>query len=118
MELNLKKVAEFMRGAEDEDLLDRVTLYRDQMEPAALDLFENELSRRGYHREELAAHEADFASDAIRSTDGIFVRCSFCSRPAVRQARGWHRLWGRVPLFPRIFAYCRTHAPPPAPTAS
>ena len=117
MDLDLKKVAAFMRGAADEDLLDRVTLYRDQMEPAALDLFEGELSRRGYNDEEIVAHGADFGSDAIQNKDGTIARCNFCSRPAVRQARGWHKLWGKIPLFPRLFAYCRTHAPAPEPTA-
>jgi len=116
MELNLKKVAEFMRKAEDEDLLDRVTLYRDQMSRRQLDLFENELSRRGYHREEIAAHDADFRSDAIENKDGTVVRCSFCSRPPCgRRAAGTPL--GKIPLFPRFFAYCRNHAPAPEPTA-
>ena len=118
MDLDLKKVAEFMRRTTDEDLLDRVTLYREQMEPAALDLFEGELSRRGFDREEIAAHEADFGRDALRDGEGGFARCHFCGRPAVHRGRGWHRLWGRIPVFPRLFATCRRHAPPPEPTAS
>ncbi len=117
MNLDLKKVAEFMRKADTEDLLDRVTVYRDQMEPAALDLFGGELSRRGIGRDEIAEHEADFRSDAIENADGTVARCSFCSRPAVMRGRGWHRLWRRIPVFPRLFAYCRSHAPAPEPTA-
>ena len=118
MDLDLKKVVAFMRKAEDEDLLDRVTVYRGEMEPAALDLFEGELSRRGFTRDMMAEHGVDFRSDAIENADGTIARCSYCARPAVVQGRGWHRLWKRIPLFPRIFAYCRTHAPEPEPTAS
>jgi hypothetical protein len=40
------------------------------------------------------------------------MRCSFCDRPAIRQARGWHRLFGRVPVFPRVLAYCAFHWKP------
>ena len=118
MDLDLKKVAAFMRKTTDEDLLDRVTVYRDQMEPAALDLFEGELSRRGIDDTVIAEHGADFRSDALENPDGTIARCSFCGRPAVVQGRGWHRLWRRIPLFPRIFAYCRSHAPAPEPSAS
>ncbi len=118
MDLDLKKVAAFMRKTTDEDLLDRVTVYRDQMEPAALDLFEGELSRRGIDEAAVAEHGADFRSDALENSDGTIARCSFCGRPAVARARGWHRLWRRIPLFPRIFSYCRSHAPAPEPTAS
>ncbi len=117
MNLDLKKVAEYMRKADLEDLLDRVTVYRDDMEPAALDLFEGELSRRGVNRAAIAEHDVDCRSDAIQNADGTIAHCSFCSRPAVMQGRGWHRLWRRIPIFPRIFAYCRSHAPT-VPTAS
>ena len=46
MELDLNKVARYIRRAETEELLDRVTVYRDGMEPAAVDLMENELALR------------------------------------------------------------------------
>ena len=118
MDLDLKKVAAYMRKAGVEELLDRVTVYRVEMEPAALDLFEGELSRRGVSEVKIAEHGADFRSDAIENADGTIRRCSYCGRPAVVQGRGWHRLWRRIPLFPRIFAYCRDHAPAPEPTAS
>ena len=112
MHLNLKRVAEYIRGAETEELLDRVTVFRDGMEPAALDLMEGELDRRGVTAAAIAAHDAKRRESAILLTDGTAMRCSFCSRPAVVQARRWHRLFGRVPIFPKVFAYCEVHSEP------
>src|SRR5829696_8583076 len=109
MEFNLKRVADFIRGADTEELLDRVTVYREGMEPAALDLMKGELDRRGVTREEIAEHDAKRRASAVMLPDGTAMRCSFCDRPAVRQARGWHRLFGRVPIFPRVLAYCAFH---------
>src|SRR5262245_21154911 len=103
MDFNLKRVAEFIRGADTEELLDRVTVYREGMEPAALDLMEGELDRRGVTREQIAEHDAMRRESAIMLPDGTAMRCSFCNRPAVKQARGWHRLFGRIPIFPKIF---------------
>jgi hypothetical protein len=119
MELNLKLVAEFIRGAETEDLLDRVTVYREGMEPAALDLMEMELDRRGVTREAIAEHDRQRRERAIMLPDGTAMRCSFCDRPAVVRTIGWHRLFGRIPIFPWKFAYCDehdTHKPPEEPT--
>lgn len=114
---DLKKVAEYIRRAETEELLDRVTVFREGMEPAALDLMEGELDRRGVTREEIAEYAEVRWAGAIRLPDGTALRCSACSRPAVTQARGWHRVFGLVPVFPRMFAYCEVHGPkkPPAP---
>src|SRR6266545_2153319 len=111
MDFDLKRVAEYIRGADTEELLDRVTVYREGMEPAALDLMEGELDKRGVTREEIAAHDAKQRENAIMLSDGTAMRCSFCTRPAVVQARRWHRLFGRIPIFPRVFAYCAGHAP-------
>lgn len=134
MDYDLKRVAEYIRGAETEELLDRVTVYREGMEPAALDLMEGELDRRGVSPAQVAAHDANRRDGAIILSDGTAMRCSFCDRPAVRQARGWHRLRLRVPLaklftgrdsvppgfsvplFPRVFAYCSFHWKPPKET--
>lgn len=109
MDLDLRRVAEFIRRAETEELLDRVTIYRAGMEPAALDLMEGELDRRGVSHEEIACHGDARLQTAIVLPDGSALRCNFCRRPAVVRARGWHRLFGRVPIFPRVFAYCTHH---------
>jgi len=112
MHLNLKRIAEYIRSAPTEELLDRVTVYREGMEPAALDLMEGELDRRGITREEIAAHDAKRRKSAILLADGTAMRCSFCNRPAVMQARRWHRLFGLIPIFPKVFAYCEEHSEP------
>lgn len=110
MKLNLRRVAEYIRRADTEELLDRVTVYREGMEPAALDLMEGELDRRGVTRTEIAEHDGRRREAAIMLPDGTAMRCSFCSRPAVAQKRRWHRLFGRVPVVPKVFAYCEVHS--------
>ncbi len=127
MDFQLKRVAEYIRRAPTEELLDRVTVYREGMEPAALDLMEGELDRRGVSREQIAEHDAKHRAAAIMLPDGTAMRCSFCDRPAVRQARAWHRMKLRIPLialllgradvplgfsipiFRMTFAYCEAH---------
>jgi len=110
MQFDLRRVAEYIRKADSEDLLDRVTIYRDGMEPAAVDLMEMELDRRGVTRYEIAEHDRVRRESAILLADGTAVRCSFCDRPAIMKRWGWHRLFGRVPIFPMVFAYCDAHA--------
>ena len=109
MRLDLKRIAEFIRRAETEELLDRVTVYREGMEPAALDLMEGELDRRGVTREEIAEHDANRRATAIMLSDGTALKCSFCERPAVVRAWAWRKLFGRVPIIPFKFAYCEYH---------
>jgi hypothetical protein len=132
MEFDLKRVAEYIRAAATEELLDRVTVYRAGMEPAALDLMEGELDCRGVTPAQIAEHDAGRRAAAIMLPDGTAMRCSFCDRPAVQQARGWYRLRLRIPMaalligradiplgfsipiFPRLFAYCAAHRKPDA----
>ena len=109
MKLDLRRVAEFIRKADNEELLDCITIYRAGMEPAALDLMEGELDRRGITRDEIAEHNEDRLLTAILLPDGTALRCNFCRQPAVIRAQGWHKLFQRVPFFPRCFAYCTTH---------
>ena len=109
MELNLKKVAAYMRQAETESLLDRVTVFREGMEPAALDLFEGELSRRGVSKEKIAEYAELRSATVVVNSSGEAMRCYFCERPAVVRGRGWFKLWRRIPIFPRMYSRCEAH---------
>lgn len=109
MRFELRRVAEFIRRAETEELLDRVTVFREGMEPAALDLMEGELDRRGVSRADIADHGEIRRRTVIMHPDGTAMICSVCNRPAVARTRRWHRLFGRIPIFPRLFAYCSVH---------
>ena len=111
MKFDLKRVAEFVRKAETDDLLDRATIYRSGMEPAALDLMELELDRRGVSRADMAEYDRQRRETAILLPDGTALRCNFCDQPALVKRWGWHRLFGRIPFFPRAFAYCVEHGP-------
>jgi hypothetical protein len=108
--LDLKAVAEHARRAGDEELLDRVTVFRVETEKAALSLYEDELSRRGFDDARIDAHEVERFSKIVLTADGRPIQCNFCARPAVVQARGWHKLWGRIPIFPRWFSRCEVHS--------
>jgi hypothetical protein len=129
MHFPLREIAQYVRTAPTEELLDRVTIYREGMEPAALDHMEGELDRRGVTRAQIADHDAKQRATAIMLPDGTAKRCCRCNRPAVRDARGWHwmkvgipfigMLIGRgsvplgfsIPVFPRLHAYCEVHDP-------
>ena len=113
MRFDLRRVAEYIRRADTEELLDRVTVYREGMEPAALDLMEGELDRRGVTREQIAEFDAMRRATAIMLSDGTARRCSRCDRPAVARRWAWHRMWGVVPVFPMVFAFCGKHDPRP-----
>jgi hypothetical protein len=111
MRLDLDRVRANVRRASTEDLLDRATVYREGMEPAALDIIDRELWERGVGPAERDAHERHRRSSMLTGPDGLPVKCRRCDRPAVVECRGWHRLLKLLPLFPRRFAYCEEHAP-------
>jgi hypothetical protein len=109
---NGEKVRKNAEQARTEDLLDRVTVYRNDLEPEALEIIERELARRGVTPEELEAHaEQRRASGVIRDAAGLVRMCCRCRRPAVEMRWGWQRLFGFVPIFPRLLAYCSVHQP-------
>jgi hypothetical protein len=111
MELDLERVRINVRQADTEDLLDRATVYRAGMEPAALEVIEAELRARGLSAAEIEAHGERRRGQTIPLPDGTAVQCSFCIRPAVTQGWGWHWLWGLLPVFPRPYSYCPQHRP-------
>jgi hypothetical protein len=103
------RVRENARRATTPDLLDRVTVYREGLEPEALAIIESELRERGLGPMEIQAHRAASKSDPMLDARGVPRSCSFCGAPAVSASWGWHKLWGKLPLFPRRFRYCKEH---------
>jgi len=102
-----------VRKSETQDLMNRITVFRSGMEPAAVEIIEEELRNRGVGPEELRAYGDQLAGEVIVREDGFTAKCSFCHEPAVVEGWGWHRVWDKVPLFPRYFYYCREHQPAP-----
>jgi len=111
LEFDPERVARNAQEASSEDLLDRITVYRDGMEAAAVEIIEAELNRRGLRRPEIEAHAAHRSARMIPLADRTAKACSFCHRPVVEECWGWHRLWGYVPVFPRFLSYCEKHLP-------
>ena len=109
LDLNMERVKTNVRKADTEDLLDRATVYRDGMEPDALELIDAELRSRGVSAAEVAAHRERRAR-IVYDAAGLAVKCL---RVRVRPWRkwAWHLLWGKLPLFPRRLAYCEEHLP-------
>ncbi len=111
MEVNRDGIRANLQAATTEDLLDRVTVYREGMEPAALEWMEEELLRRGIGREAVAEHDRQRRETILFDERAIALKCHRCQRPAVVQTRSWHRLWGLVPLFRRQYSWCDEHRP-------
>lgn len=111
MEWNPEKVRANIRQADTADLLDRITAYRNGMEPEAVALIEDELQRRGVDAAAINEHRQAYERTCLFDADGTPMMCSFCRLPAVARGWGWHRLWKLVPLFPRRFRYCKKHQP-------
>jgi hypothetical protein len=109
LEFDPEKVLLNARAATDEDLLNRVTVFRNQMEPEAVNIIEAELRSRGVTAAQQLAHADKFTDGVIVRTDGTVAYCSFCRQPAIAQRWGWHRLWGKVPLFPKRVHDCSQH---------
>jgi hypothetical protein len=113
MRFDAERVRRDISQAETSDLVDRITAYRQGMEPEAVEMIEEELRRRGITAEDILARADNVQRAALSGDDGTAARCSFCNRPAVARRWGWHRLWGVVPLFPRAYFYCAMHQPEP-----
>jgi hypothetical protein len=110
MFFDLERIRANVRQAETEDLLDRVTVYRPEMEDAALVLIEEELRSRGVTSREISVHEEQRRRNLLL-VNGHPLRCCDCYCPAVIQVAGWHWIWGLVPLFRRSYYYCAEHQP-------
>ena len=96
--------------AETEDLLDRATVYRNGMEPEALNLIDAELRARGVGEADLLMHRERRAR-TLYASDGLAVRCGRCPRPAVARKWVWWRYLGLLPVFPRPLVFCEIHLP-------
>src|SRR5262245_37105598 len=111
MKLDPERVWQNAREATTVDLLDRLTAYRDGLDPEAKPILEAELRERGIGAMEIHAHGLALEGKCLKNSDGAVARCSWCLRPAVIMAWGWFRLWRVLPLYPWKYRYCQDHAP-------
>ncbi len=110
MEWDLQKLLVNIRKADTDELLDRITAYRLGLEPDAIDMVEQELHRRGVAAARIAEHWELCRRDCIFHADGTAKMCSFCRKPAVREGWGWHKIFGKLPVFPRPLCCCQVHS--------
>ena len=109
MEWNEQKLLANIRAASNEDLLDRVTAYRAGMETEAINLIERELHRRGILAAQIQDRQETCQRECVFDGNGVAKMCSFCRKPAVGEAWRWHKLLGKLPVFPRWMCYCEDH---------
>lgn len=108
MEFSIERVRANVRNAPTEDLLDRVTVYRSGLEPEALPVILEELKARGVTPAAIVRHE-QARQGVVFDPAGPAVPCARCHKPAVTREWGWHRMFNKVPLFPRLFYLCEDH---------
>jgi hypothetical protein len=111
LEQNRADIRANVSRATTDDLLDRVTVNREGMEPDALDLIETELRRRGVSYAEQAAFGEARAGAVVRTANGSPRCCCKCSRVATHRQLTWLRLFKLIPFFPIRLAYCDEHLP-------
>ena len=99
------------RAATTEDLLDRVTIFRYELEPEALPILERELWQRGVNEAQIEAHAEQCQKEWLLQEDGTPARCSYCFLHAAAEGRSWFRVWRLIPIFPRHIYYCKDHRP-------
>lgn len=112
MDRNDERMIAKIREADSEDLLDRITVYRNGMESDAIELIEQELYRRGIKKGEVNAYLEKCSRECLFYSDGTAKECSLCRRPAVWEGWSWHRLMNKIPILPRKMRYCKEHAGP------
>ena len=111
MDFDLNRVRLNVRESSTEDLLDRATVYRSGVEQEALALILEELRSRGLSADAVVQHEQ--ARRGVLVDDSGTARvCIRCPKPAVVQQWVWHRLFGKLPLFPRYAFLCDDHRTP------
>lgn len=123
MDFDVERVRENAQKARTDDLLDRVTVFRAGLEPEALDVILEELRSRGLSPTDVVEHERE-REGVLFDENGTAMECVHCRRPAVARQMEWHRLFDKVPLFPRMALVCADHRrpddseplPPPKPT--
>jgi hypothetical protein len=109
LKLNPQRLLANAACADTLELLDRVTVLRDHLEPEAVEIAEAELARRGITPEEIEAHHRRWKHRVLRDASGIVWNCHLCGRAAVAEELDWYRWLGLIPLFRRRYRYCETH---------
>lgn len=109
MDFDLNRVRLNVRESSTEDLLDRATVYRAGVEQEALAVILEELRSRGFSPAAVVQHEQEARAGVLFDDSGTAMVCVRCTKPAVAQEWTWHRLFGKLPLFPRYAYLCEDH---------
>lgn len=117
MHFDADRVRENAKRADTPDLLDRVTVYRAEIDERAYPIIIQELRTRGITATDVMTHE-ESRGEHLKHPAGYVQKCSLCPQPAMTTARGWFRLFGLVPFIPRTVYLCQTHAPQPTPASA
>jgi hypothetical protein len=109
MEISPAKLLAHVAQMDQEELLDRVTVFREVMRPDAVEVMEAELARRGIGPDEIHQHHRQIKHRVLRDSHGIPAQCSWCERAAVEKREDFHKFWRLIPVAKRIWYYCDRH---------
>ena len=109
MQLDLEKVRIYAKKADNRALLDRVTVFQQGMEPAAIEIIRIELLQRGISPADISQHESIYKDLVIRGPEGMPRLCKKCALPAITLEWGWLKSFGCIPLLPGLSLYCEEH---------
>ena len=90
-----------IQEAATDDLLDRATAYRADMDAEAIELIEQELHKRGVTAAQIAEHREAVERECVLDANGSAKMCMVCRKPAVREVWGWHKIMNTIPIFAR-----------------
>ena len=96
MQLDLEKVRIYAKKADNRALLDRVTVFQQGMEPAAIEIIKIELFQRGISPSDISQHESIYKDLVIRGSEGMPRLCKKCALPAISLAHSYPQLSGGV----------------------
>ena len=109
MQLDLEKVRMYAKKADNRALLDRVTVFQQGMEPAAIEIIKIELLQRGISPADISQHESIYKDLVIRGPEGMPRLCKKCSLPAISLEWGWLKVFGIIPMLPWQNLFCEEH---------
>ena len=109
MQLDLEKVRIYAKNADNRALLDRVTVFKQGMETAAIEIIKKELLQRGISQSDINQHENTYKDLVILGPEGLPRLCKKCALPAISREWGWLKVFGILPILPWQNLFCEDH---------
>ena len=103
-----EQVRKFAALAETNDLIERVTIQRDDLDPEALTIIMQELLSRNISAETVSEYEKS-RDKFLYDSQGKPRLCNICGRPAISSIKSWLKFLRIVPIMPITEYCCEAH---------